>query len=70
MGHLRYYDKSGLSEEAMVGIAVGCGLQVLIIAMILVACCIYRRKRQSQRQNNNTRQKANQQSELVYMPSL
>ena len=37
MGHLRYYDKSGLNEEAMVGIAVGCSLQILIIAVIIGA---------------------------------
>ena len=37
MGHLRYDDNSGLNEEAMVGIAVGCSLQILIIAIIIVA---------------------------------
>ena len=72
MGHLRYDDKSDgdLSREMMVGIAVGCSLQIVIIAMIIVACCVYYRKQHTEGQNENARQKTNRQVELVHMPSI
>ena len=52
----------------MIGLVVGCSLQVLTLAMIVVACFAYRR-RHTDRQEN-AREMTNRQSDLVYLPSL